>query len=153
MRVAYFGTWELGYPRNDLVISCLRRAGVEVEEIHVSAWRAEHKFAVGPSALPRLAAAETRLALRRVPRDVDALLVGYPGQFDLPAAKVHRRPVVFNAMVSLHETFVDDRRRFAEGSLPARAPRPGSPGLSLQLLTCSFPTRRRLRPQWGNWPT
>jgi glycosyltransferase involved in cell wall biosynthesis len=121
MRVAYFGTWERGYPRNDQVVSCLRGAGVEVDEIHVPAWRAEQKFALGPSALPRLALAEARLALRRVSRDVDALIVGYPGQFDLPAAKTHRRPVVFNAMVSLYDTFVDDRHRFAEGSLPARA--------------------------------
>lgn len=121
MRVAYFGTWERGYPRNEQVISCLRGAGVDVDEIHVPAWRAEHKFALGPSALPRLAVAEAKLALRRVPRNVDALLVGYPGQFDLPAAKVHRRPVILNAMVSLYDTFVEDRQRFVEGSAPARA--------------------------------
>ena len=62
--------------------------------------------------MPRLALAEARLALQRVPRDVRALIVGYPGQFDLLAAKVHRRPVIFNAMLSLYDTFVDDRRRF-----------------------------------------
>ena len=92
-----------------------------MEEIHVPAWRAEEKFALGPSALPRLALAEARLAVQRVPRDVGALIVGYPGQFDLLAAKAHRRPVVFNAMLSLYDTFVDDRQRFTEGSLPARA--------------------------------
>jgi glycosyltransferase involved in cell wall biosynthesis len=121
MRVAYFGTWERGYPRNDQVIACLREAGVDVEEIHAPLWRSEHKFATGPSAAPRIAAAEARLALRRVPDDVEALLVGYPGQFDIPAARAHRRPVIFNAMVSLYETFVEDRKRFAERSLPARA--------------------------------
>jgi glycosyltransferase involved in cell wall biosynthesis len=121
MRVAYFGTWERGYPRNEQVVSCLRGAGVDVEEIHVSAWRAEQKFALGPSALPRLALAEARLAIQQLPKDVAALIVGYPGQFDLLAAKAHRRPVIFNAMLSLYETFVDDRQRFSEGSLPARA--------------------------------
>src|SRR6266446_117128 len=121
MRVAYFGTWERGYPRNEHVISCLRGAGVEVDEIHVPVWHSQHKFGLGPAALPRLAFAEARLALKRVDRAVDALIVGYPGQFDLPAAKVHRRPVIFNAMISLYDTFVDDRRRFAEQSLQARA--------------------------------
>jgi glycosyltransferase involved in cell wall biosynthesis len=121
MRVAYFGTWERGYPRNDQVIACLREAGVDVEEVHAPLWRSEHKFAIGASAVPRIAAAEMRLALRRVPEHVDALVVGYPGQFDIPSARIHRRPLVFNAMVSLYETFVEDRKRFAEGSLAARA--------------------------------
>jgi len=120
MRVAYFGTWEHGYPRNEHVISCLRGAGVEVDEIHVPVWHSQHKFGLGPATLPRLGLAEARLALRRVDRAVDALIVGYPGQFDLPAAKVHRRPVIFNAMISLYDTLVEDRRRFQEGSLPAR---------------------------------
>lgn len=120
MRVAYFGTWERGYPRNEHVISCLRGAGVDVEEINVPIWHSQHKFGLGVAALPRLALAETRLAMRRVERSVDALIVGYPGQFDLPAARAHRRPVIFNAMVSLYDTFVDDRQRFREGSLSAR---------------------------------
>jgi glycosyltransferase involved in cell wall biosynthesis len=121
MRVAYFGTWERDYPRNAQVMSCLRKAGIEVDEIHVPVWQSEHKFALGPSALPRLALGEARLAIRRIPHAVDALIVGYPGQFDLAAAKVHRRPVVFNAMVSLYDTFVEDRQRFGEGSIAARS--------------------------------
>jgi glycosyltransferase involved in cell wall biosynthesis len=121
MRVAYFGTWEPGYPRNEQVISCLRRAGVEVDEIRASVWRSEQKFALGPSVLPRVGLAELRLALRRVSRAVDALIVGYPGHFDLASAKVHRRPVIFNPMVSLYETFVEDRQRFGEASFAARS--------------------------------
>ena len=62
MRVAYFGTWERGYPRNEHVISCLRGAGVEVDEIHVPVWHSQHKFALGPATLPRLGFAEARLA-------------------------------------------------------------------------------------------
>jgi glycosyltransferase involved in cell wall biosynthesis len=49
------------------------------------------------------------------------LLVGYPGQFDIWSAKRHGKPVVFNAMVSLYDTFVEDRQRFAAGSLAANA--------------------------------
>ena len=52
----------------------------------------------------------------------DAVIVGYPGHFDVPAARriARGRPVIFNPLVSLHETLVEDRRRFAAGSPAAR---------------------------------
>jgi glycosyltransferase involved in cell wall biosynthesis len=121
MRVAYFGTWERGYPRNDQVISALEGAGVAVDLVHEEMWAGTHKFGLTPTVLPRLALAELRLARASLAEDVDALLVGYPGQFDLWSAKRHRLPVVFNAMVSFYDTFVEDRERFRDGSLPARA--------------------------------
>jgi len=123
LRVLYFGTYERAYPRNAQVISCLRRAGVEVEERHVPVWEGrEHKWAAGPSAALRLVAAELRL-LRRPSDDFDAVIVGYPGHLDLPAARLAARgkPIVFNPLVSLEDTLVDDRQRFRPGSLPARA--------------------------------
>ena len=91
-------------------------------EHHVPVWeRQEHNWAAGIGAAVRLAAAEARL-LRRPAEDFDALVVGYPGHFDLPAARraAQGRPVVFNPLVSLVDTFVGDRRRFSPGSLPAR---------------------------------
>jgi glycosyltransferase involved in cell wall biosynthesis len=120
VRVAYFGTWERGYPRNDQVIAALERADVDVGLVHEEMWGGTHKFGVSPAVFPRLARAEFRLARAAVSGDVDALIVGYPGQFDLWSAKRHGRPVVFNAMVSLYDTLVEDRERFRDGSLPAR---------------------------------
>ena len=120
MRVAYFGTWERGYPRNEQVISALRLAGAEVDLVHRDVWTSEHKFAGGLAAAPRLLAAQARLALTRLPAGVDALLVGYPGQLDVWAARRHGRPVVFNPMLSLYDSFVGDRGRFRDGSLAAR---------------------------------
>jgi glycosyltransferase involved in cell wall biosynthesis len=84
-------------------------------------WAGTHKFGLSPAVLPRLARAELRLARAPISDDVDALIVGYPGQFDLWSAKRHGIPVVFNAMVSLYDTFVEDRERFSDGSLPAKA--------------------------------
>ena len=121
MRVSYFGTWEHGYPRNEQVITALRTAGVDVDLVHEDLWTGEHKFATGIGALPRLALAEARLAFRRIDPGADALIVGYPGHTDVWSAKRHRKPVIFNAMVSLYDTLVEDRGRFAAGSLPARA--------------------------------
>jgi glycosyltransferase involved in cell wall biosynthesis len=121
LRVAYFGTWERGYPRNDQVIAALESADVEVDLVHEDMWAGTHKFGLTPTVLPRLVQAELRLARATVPEDLDAVIVGYPGQFDVWGAKRHGKPVVFNAMVSLYDTFVEDRERFSEGSLPARA--------------------------------
>jgi glycosyltransferase involved in cell wall biosynthesis len=105
------------------VISCLRSAGVDVAEEHVPVWEGDrHAWRAGPLRGLRLAAAELQLASRRPPA-VDALIVGYPGHFDLPAAKrvARGRPVVFNPLVSLADTLVSDRKRFAAGSPFARA--------------------------------
>jgi glycosyltransferase involved in cell wall biosynthesis len=123
MRVLYFGTYERGYPRNAQVISALRRVGVEVIEQHVGVWeRSWQNWSAGPAAATRLVLAELRL-LRRSREDFDAVLVGYPGHLDLAAARraAQGRPVVFNPLVSLSDTLVDDRGRFRPGSLPARA--------------------------------
>jgi glycosyltransferase involved in cell wall biosynthesis len=123
MRILYFGTYERDYPRNTQVISCLRRAGVEVVERHEGVWEGRREsWRAGVGAAARLAAAELRL-LRRPRPEFDALIVGYPGHLDLPAARrvARGRPVVFNPLVSLSDTFVADRKRFRAGSLPARA--------------------------------
>jgi glycosyltransferase involved in cell wall biosynthesis len=123
MRVLYFGTYEQRYPRNAQVVSCLRRAGVEVVERHESVWDGgEHKWRAGLGSGLRLVQAEARL-LRRSQDAFDAIVVGYPGHLDLPAARrvAHGRPVVFNPLVSLSDTLVGDRGRFGPRSLPARA--------------------------------
>jgi glycosyltransferase involved in cell wall biosynthesis len=104
------------------VISCLRRAGVEVVEHHVSVWEGrEHKWRAGVGAGIRLAVAELRL-LRRPRESFDAVIVGYPGHLDLRAARraARGRPVVFNPLVSASETLVDDRGRFRPGGFAAR---------------------------------
>jgi glycosyltransferase involved in cell wall biosynthesis len=123
MRVLYFGTYERDYPRNAQVISCLRRAGVDVAEHHVPVWDGRRdSWRAGAGAALRLAAAELQL-LQRPPDGYDAVIVGYPGHFDLPAARraARGRSVVFNPLVSLSDTFVADRARFRPGSPAARA--------------------------------
>ncbi len=122
MRVLYFGTYERDYPRNAQVISALRAAGVEVEEHHVAVWDGSRdNWRAGPSRAARLVLAELRL-LRRPRSHFDAVVVGYPGHLDLPAARraARGRPVIFNPLVSLADTFVSDRRRFRPGSPAAR---------------------------------
>jgi len=104
------------------VISCLRAAGVEVEEEHVAVWDdLREGWSAGPGRALKLAAAEARLLARR-PQGFDAFIVGYPGHADMPAARraARGRPVVFNPLVSLADTLVGDRGRFRAGSPAAR---------------------------------
>lgn len=105
------------------MISCLRAAGANVVERHAGVWEGgRSNWSAGPAAAARLALAEARL-LRRPRERFNAVIVGYPGHFDLPAARRAARgaPVLFNPLVSLHETLVEDRGRFSAGSVPARA--------------------------------
>ena len=101
------------------MISCLRGAGVEVIERHADVWeRQRHKWSLGLAAALRIGLAETRLLFGGRRERFDAVIVGYPGHFDVPAARriARGRPVVFNPLVSLHETLVEDRGRFSPSS-------------------------------------
>jgi glycosyltransferase involved in cell wall biosynthesis len=130
-RICYAGTWERDYPRNRLIIDALRLAGVKVEEAHVPVFeRTRDKSGAGLFALGGLALRLVFAYLRLVP-DValrllrcDALVVGYIGQLDAiilgAVARVMGRPLIFNPLVTLTDTVVEDRQRFREGSAPAR---------------------------------
>lgn len=122
MRVLYFGTYERDYPRNAQVISALRGAGVDVIERHAPVWeRSRDNWAARTGAALRLMLAEARLWWP--PRDeYDIVLVGYPGHFDMPRARraAGKRPLVFNPLVSLHDTMVSDRGRYRQRSFASR---------------------------------
>jgi glycosyltransferase involved in cell wall biosynthesis len=97
---------------------------VHVVEHHVPVWEGrEHKWTLGARSALTLAAAEARLLARRPSEAFDVCVVGYPGHLDIPAARraARGRPLVFNPLVSLSDTFVEDRGRFRPGSLAARA--------------------------------
>jgi glycosyltransferase involved in cell wall biosynthesis len=122
LRVLYFGTYERNYPRNAQVISALRSAGVDVIEHHEPVFEARRdNWAVRWTVAFRLFLAELRLRFSN--HDVfDVVLVGYPGHFDVPHARrvAGKRPLVFNPLISLHDTLVGDRSRFREGLFTAR---------------------------------
>lgn len=133
-RLLYVGTYERDYPRNALTIAALHRAGFDVEEIHVPVFERTRDKTGGflrPGSLVRLGArlvlAYTRLALRLIRRlpHADAAIFGYIGQGDVlalaPLTRLRGRPVVFNPLVTLTDTLVEDRELVRAGTLPARA--------------------------------
>jgi glycosyltransferase involved in cell wall biosynthesis len=109
-RVCFFGAYDPAYPRNRILRLGLERAGVEVREARVPERRAWLRY-------PALAAAFTR--------GVDhagVLMVPEFRHKDMPLARAlaGKRTLVFDPLVSRHDTLVDDWRLHAPGSLQAR---------------------------------
>jgi glycosyltransferase involved in cell wall biosynthesis len=123
MRAVFWGTFDLGKPRNRILLRglrSLRETGAEVVVCHREVWGGvEDKSRL--SGLRRLAfllrwlLAYPGLIARylRLPRH-DAVLVGYLGQLDVlvlwPFARLRRVPVIWDAFLSLHDTVVEDRK-------------------------------------------
>ena len=132
MRICMFGTYEAGYDRNRVLREGLEEAGIELIECHEPVWESmRYKTSAinGPlhylGIVGRLLLAYAKLSIRylRTP-DHDVVLVGYLGHFDVFPARLlswlRRKPLVFDAFVSLYDTAVEDRRVFSKTSLPAR---------------------------------
>jgi glycosyltransferase involved in cell wall biosynthesis len=133
VRICYFGTYEQDYVRNRTVIEGLRKNGCEVQECHVPLWERQRDKTGGYLKAVSLAirAVEVGLAYVRLlfiylftVRPYDVLMVGYIGHLDMPLAwllsRIPRRPLVFNPLVSLYDTLVDDRAVFSERSIMGR---------------------------------
>ena len=132
LRVCYFGTYLSAYPRNKIIIDGLRQQGVEVIECHVDLWKgieprwSEIRSIKGKVKIAwKMASAYLRLVLMHQDiADYDVMIVGYTGHFDVFVARllswIRRRPLVFDAFVSLYDTLVQDRRLFKAGAFPAR---------------------------------
>ncbi len=110
MRLCFFGAWDPSYPRNRILREGLRRAGVEVLEARVRERRAFRRY-------PALLAAFARSA-----RAADVLLVPEFRHKDMPLARLlaGRRRLVFDPLVSRHDTLVGDWGLHAAGSPQAR---------------------------------
>lgn len=130
MRLAYFGTYDIEYPRNRVLIDGLRRLGVQVRELNrtILPYRDRSRLFLNArgitSSIAQILLAEAHLATRwRQLRGCDAIIVGYLGQQDIPLAWLISRflkiPLLFNPMVSLTDTIVEDRSLVANDRLLA----------------------------------
>jgi glycosyltransferase involved in cell wall biosynthesis len=110
MRVCFFGAYDPAYPRNHILREGLRRAGDEVLEARVAERRAFRRW-------PELVA-----AFAREGRGTDVLLVPEFRHKDVPLARAlaGRRRLVFDPLVSRHDTLVGDWGLHRPRSLQAR---------------------------------
>lgn len=121
MRLVLWGTYDLGKPRNRILIEGLKENGVAAVECHADIWSGvEDKTGLGSAAqrlrrLGRWLAAYPRLIVDylRAPAH-DAVFVGYLGHLDVlvlwPFARLRGVPIVWDAFISLYDTVVDDRK-------------------------------------------
>jgi len=123
---------EEGYPRNRVIIEGLRSNGVEVTECHEDFWKGTAEKLEGVKAgsvmvktIFRLMRIYGRLILKfRHAGDYDAMIVGYAGHVDIFLAKIlnlfRRKPVIFDAFLSVYDTAVMDRKIVLQNSLKAK---------------------------------
>ena len=113
LRVCVFGTFRRTYSRNAIMLEGLRRAGVEVMEVHVPLWRGieDRVNAVTggwkrPAFWFRLLRVYGTLLRRWWPvrHSVDVLVCAYPGHFDIYLARVlawvTRKPLAWDVFMS-----------------------------------------------------
>jgi hypothetical protein len=114
VKALYFGTYDRDHPRNLNAIAAMRAAGIDVTERSVAV------RGTGLLGALSVASAETQLLWPRR-RAFDVVIVGYPGHFDVPRARrlAGRRPLVFDAVLSLEDELVGVRRRFRPRSAAA----------------------------------
>lgn len=130
-RICYFGSYDLKEPHNTTFLTGLKAVGAEVVECRAAtvedrSQAQKYKSLFGVIRLLftfiknifSLGFRLTRL------KNLDAVIVGYPGFFDVPVAwiicKFKRVPVLFNVHISLYETLVVDRNYFPANSIVAR---------------------------------
>jgi len=132
MKVCYFGAYEVEKdPRNTVIIKGLKKNGIEVKECNIPIWseiRSGYKSKPGILKIikftPKLLLTYLKLFKKYIRiGGYDVMIVGFPGHFDMPLAKllttVSKTPLIFDAFISLYETFVTDREFVAKNSLKA----------------------------------
>lgn len=107
MKVCYFGIYNPEYSRNKILISGLKKNGVEVVECH-SNKKGFIKYL------------DLVIKFLKIPKDYDAMVVGYPGFQTVVLAKfICRKPIIFDAFLSIYDSMILDRKLFSKKSLKA----------------------------------
>jgi glycosyltransferase involved in cell wall biosynthesis len=120
MRVVLWGTYDTGKPRTRLLRRALEIAGIDLIEIHSPVWDGVEDKSQIKGVLPKLKfamrwlLAYPGLIVRYLQAsDHDAIVVGYMGHLDVLVlwlfARLRRKPIIWDAFLSLYDTVVDDR--------------------------------------------
>lgn len=132
MRASLFGTYNRGHSANRIYAAAARAAGFDVCEIHVALWektRDKDATYFSPLGLLHLAVkwivAAAKLAWRwRASGGTPVVIVGFNGQLDVLLLRLltlrYGPRIVYAPLVSVTETLIDDRARYARDGLVAR---------------------------------
>lgn len=131
-RIAWWGTYDLGKPRNRILLRGLAENGVEIAQCHRDVWAGiEDKSQVGGfgrrlQILAKWLAAYPGLILQylRLPKH-DVVFVGYLGTLDVlilwPLARLRNTPILWDVFISLYDTVVLDRGLVSKRNVVAKA--------------------------------
>lgn len=131
LRVVFLGTFDLGKPRTRLLREALRQIDPQLREVHFSVWHGVEDKSVMTGRGARLAVALRLLvaypvlALRYLlTGGHDLVVIGYMGLFDMlllaPLARLRGKRVVWDAFLSVYDTYARDRGLSGERSWRAR---------------------------------
>ncbi len=121
MRVVYWGTYDLGKPRNRILIEGLRQNDVEVIECHKNLWSGIEDKSQFRGLIPKLKKIVFWLLsypgliyqYLKISKNHDCIIVGYLGHLDViilwPFAKIKKKKIIWDAFISLYDTVVEDR--------------------------------------------
>ncbi len=109
VRICYFGHYDPSYSRNRVILKALQRAGACVVEV------CDHSQGIRRW---------WNLLVSGLAANFNIMFVGFPGHTDVPLAwliaSLKRRPLVFDAFLSMYDTAVFDRRTVPPNSLRAK---------------------------------
>ena len=129
MKICYFGTYEENYSRNQIMIKALKAAKIDVVECHISLWRGKRDKSNALKGISNklklslhLLTIYPRLILKYIFMESHHIIfVGYFGHLDMFIAKLltvfNKKPIIFDAFISLYDSIVKDRKMVREGSL------------------------------------
>jgi glycosyltransferase involved in cell wall biosynthesis len=121
MQIVYWGTYDKKRERHRILMDAFEQVGVDVFECHedvwkgirdksmVSSWRSRFRI------FAKYIVAYLKLIFKyiRLPNH-DAIFVGYMGHFDVlvlwPFAKLRRKPIIWDAIISIYITTIYDRK-------------------------------------------
>jgi len=123
MKVCYFGTYIKDYIRNRVIIKGLKEHKLEVSECHYPLWKGNEPRIgkiKGYRGLIFISISYIKaylflfLQAFDILKKPDVIIVGYTGHLDVPLAyllsRIWRIPLVFDFHISLHNTFIKDRK-------------------------------------------
>jgi len=131
LRVVAWGTYDLGKPRTRILLDGMRRTFDSVIEIHADVWSGVedksqiHGWRHRAAALIRWLLAYPGLVYRYLTAPPhDAVVVFYMGHLDVlvicPWARLRGVPVVWDVILTMYDTVVEDRRNVAADGVVAR---------------------------------
>ena len=132
--VTYFGTYESNYPRNRQIIDYLNKNENIVNICHVAICekcnsKLGNLFRINAfiHLILKYGYGYILLLVKYLRKHIKSneLFVGYIGQLDViviwPFTRIFKQKLVFNTLISLHDTLVNDRRLFRPNSIIAKA--------------------------------